>query len=141
MRSLLLEVLWGLRDGLQKTAVVAEKAEIPTDTAKVWLDDLRLLGITQRGGDPNSGYTWVLRDRFQNTVRETGLWCSDRGVPPDFAPQTPLTESKTGFEEASGVQNHPPPPTIKCSDEADLLEGAAVRDSNDAPEHDPEVPF
>ncbi len=110
MRSRLLEVLWGLRDGLRKTAVVAEIAEIPTDTAKVWLDDLRLLGITQRGGDPNSGYTWVLRERFQNTVREAGLWRSDGGVPPDFAPQAPLAVSKTGSEEASGVQSHPPPP-------------------------------
>jgi hypothetical protein len=115
MRARLLEVLWKRREVPRKTADVGEAAEIPTETAKTWLDDLRLLGIAQRGGDQHSGYTWVMRSSFQLTINDAGLWAEPSVVipsPPDITPQTPLTGSKTG----SGVGSHPLPPSLLSED-------------------------
>ncbi len=88
MRARFIEVLWRLRVNYEPTATIADKAEVPTDTAKVWLDDLRLLGIVRREGGPRPGYTWNLRDDFQDTIEQAGLWTETAwgGTPSDFAP-------------------------------------------------------
>ena len=126
MRARLLGVLWELRATPCKTQVVADRAEIPTDTGKVWLDDLRLLGITDRGGDPNSGYTWALCPAFQETITCTGLWSDGGRVGGEFAPLTPLAGSKTG----SGVQTTGVPTPMRSPDDdedgSDTAERAAI---------------
>ncbi|MCZ6653039.1 MAG: hypothetical protein O7D91_08425 [Planctomycetota bacterium] len=86
MRARLLGVLWKFREHQEKTSTIANTAELPTDTTKVWLDDLRLLGMVERGGEPGttSGYLWQLKAEFQKTIERSGVY---NGGGTDSAPQ------------------------------------------------------
>ncbi len=108
MRARFIEVLWHLRVSFESTATIADRAEAPTDSAKTWLDDLRLLGIVERRGEPRPGYTWNLRADFQDTAQQAGLWMETTwgGTPCDFA-----TLPSEGGENV-GVANSPPTPPL-----------------------------
>ena len=134
MRALLLKVLWRNREHEKLTKDIGDEAEIPTDTAKTWLDDLRLLSIVQRGGKQNTGYTWILREAFQQTVLFAGLEASLSvwgGVPLEFAPHTNCDTRKSQpglFDHVnpSGVQTPPPPPYAQSGEgdpQPDVPEG------------------
>ncbi|MFH1110712.1 MAG: hypothetical protein V1790_16165 [Planctomycetota bacterium] len=128
MRGRLLRVLWDCRGAHELTSTIADRAELGTDTAKVWLDDLRLLGIVDRdcaGASVQAGYRWRLTGELQQTITlcgvldDNGTDGPDRGsdpldggvggVPPDSAPQTAGVDG--GASERSGVQSHPPAPS------------------------------
>ncbi len=151
MRGRLLQVLWEIRAGHELTATIADRAELATETAKSWLDDLRLLGIADRacaGANVQAGYSWRLSDEFQRTVSLSGVLAdgfdgsdqgahdSDDGPPPDSAPLTPVGFGMTPGE--SGVQNHlPPHPAMGSAtpdSEAGRPEDQAVVDDSDARE-------
>jgi len=142
MRGRLLRVLWNSRDAYELTSNIADRAELGTDTAKVWLDDLRLLGIVDRacaGVGVQAGYTWRLTGELQQTITLAGALDDDGtdvpgsdpdsdprdgcvgGVPPDPAPQTPGIE--LGMAGRSGVPNRPPPPShVTVDDDSDRWE-------------------
>lgn len=93
MRAKLLGVLWTLRRNFEVTAVVADHAEVPTETAKTWLDDLRILGMIRRGGESRTGYTWNLNEEFHDTVVHAELWPEGGGIPTGgetYPPTEPL---------------------------------------------------
>jgi len=94
MRARLLGVLWGFQGAFQRTSTIADAAEFPTDTAKTFLDDLRLLGVVERGGDANTAYVWKLCSDFVVTAERAEVWGNGSGgrVPPDFVPLMPDAE-------------------------------------------------
>jgi len=129
-------------DAYELTSNIADRAELGTDTDKVWLDDLRLLGIVDRacaGVGVQAGYTWRLTGELQQTITLAGALDDDGtdvpgsdpdsdprdgcvgGVPPDPAPQTPGIE--LGMAGRSGVPNRPPPPShVTVDDDSDRWE-------------------
>jgi len=107
VRSKLLAALWELRNGEYSTADVAEAAEVATDTARVWLDDLRLLGIVQRSAPAKNLHQWRLRDEFMDTMTRAGLGDEVSTPPPDFVPHAESDSDPDGVER--GGKSHPQP--------------------------------
>jgi hypothetical protein len=84
MRAALLKVLWTTRVDFVPTAEIGEAAESPTDTARTWLEDLRLLGIVDRIVPAKNAHAWKLRESFQLTSIACGALGSkgDKVTPP-----------------------------------------------------------
>lgn len=72
IRMKLLGVLWAFRDDFRATSNIGDEAEVPTDTAKTWLEDLCLLGIVERHG--KGKFLWRLLDDFIGTVTACGVF-------------------------------------------------------------------
>lgn len=107
MRTRLLRQLWIMSNGFQTTQAIADEIELDTETAKVWLSDLRLLRIVDRLGE--RPFTWKLQGSFVADILAAEVWpipkndcsppnsdplidrdreryegCKVGGVPPDF---------------------------------------------------------
>jgi|CXWL01.1.fsa_nt_gi hypothetical protein len=102
VRAKLLRVLWKLRDSFQPTSEIAETAEVNGDTARYWLDDLRLLEIVDRAAPAKNLHTWRLRAEFIDTMTLAGL---GGDVP------TPSPESYPHADDDAeqGGKSHPQP--------------------------------
>ncbi len=85
LRGLLLNELWKNRAKFEPTSVIADGADLPTDTANAWLGDLRLLGIVERQGEgKGKAYEWRMTPEFQATISDS---CVDMVWGGDSAPQ------------------------------------------------------
>lgn len=135
MRGRLLEVLWSMRGNLETTATIGNEAELPTETVKVWLDDLRALRIVERSGKQHGGYTWRLRDDFQGTIQAAGLWSEcDAGGWGGYS--APLTEN-CDSEPETAITQKPTPSPEAIEPPAD----AVPQERTAEPDEDEEVPF
>ncbi len=120
MRATLVRSLWNNRGFSRRTAEIGEESEVGTDTVKVWLDDLRQLGMVDRGVIASNAHSWKLKPEFVTTIEGAGLFQGEvgndsepdgdgpggvsMGVPPNSAPHALLGS------EVHGGPNHPPPP-------------------------------
>ncbi len=86
MRANLLRALWELRDGFQPTGKIADAAVVGADTARVWLEDLRLLEIAERYTPTPNQHSWRLRADFVESMNLAGLGSGLPTPPPDSYP-------------------------------------------------------
>ncbi|MHC4092159.1 MAG: hypothetical protein ACYSVY_18125, partial [Planctomycetota bacterium] len=101
MRERVLERLWGLRGNFEATQCIADTCELDTDTCRVWLSDLRLLGIADREGE--RPYRWQMKPEFQEDIDAAQVWTTDDSdicPPPDTAP---LIDNDPEAYEGCGV--------------------------------------
>ncbi len=116
IRAKLLSVLWGLRDGVQPTVDIAEVAEVATDTARVWLEDLRLLGIVQRMAPAKNMHVWRLRPGFAETMILAGVDGVVSMGGTDSYPHACLGTDPKGDPNEYGCKSHPPTTTQQAPD-------------------------
>lgn len=74
LRRSLLEVLWKRRADFVETRVIAEGCEFESDTARLRLFDLQLLGIVEQRNGPRSAHTWRLTDKYVATAQTADVW-------------------------------------------------------------------
>ena len=91
-----------LRDGDQPTSEIANAAGVNADTARAWLDDLRLLEIVERSTPATNLHTWRLRAGFIETMNLAGLGGVVSTPPPDSYPHV-------GGAAEHGGKSHPHP--------------------------------
>jgi predicted ArsR family transcriptional regulator len=99
MRAALLRVLWIARDGDVPTSELADACETPTDTARTWLEDLRLLGIVDRVMVAKNAHSWKLKDSFEATTIACGV--SDVLGAQSQSPPYVFTNNSTGAINSS----------------------------------------
>lgn len=105
VRAQLLRVLWTLRGAFGPTGGIADAADVSADTARVWLEDLRLLGIVDREAPAKNLHTWRLRAEFIDTMNRAGLGGDVPTPPPESYPHV----DSDGGEH--GGKSHPHPYT------------------------------
>jgi hypothetical protein len=70
-------------DGYLSTQVIADNLSMPTDTAKLALEDLWLLDVVDREG--KGKFTWRMRQDFRHRLDDLGFFEND-SIPPEVVP-------------------------------------------------------
>ena len=95
LRVNLLRTLWAMGNNPLSGTAIASALSLPTGTATRHLEDLHILEVVDRSGNPNSGYRWRLADGFRQIIEQAGVFLDDEEENREGGDSAPLTSPES----------------------------------------------